>query len=785
MFTGSKSNRTRTRVRRAAVVVALVGALGVPLALSQPAGAEPVYCLGHLATIVGTPGNDALDGTDGPDIIAGLDGNDVIRGFGGNDVICGGDGNNIYDGGADSDLMAGGGDGDSFFGGDGEDEVTYAEAPYGVDADLSLRTSDSWGDDVYSSVEDLTGSAYDDFLIGDGGSNRLVGLDGSDYLMGNDGDDVLVDGGHHTYDVNQFIGGNGYDLMYGGKAIDVANFNGSMLGVNVDLTQGTATGQGNDLLSGMDDVIGTIYNDAIRGDANANVLNGNAGDDKITGEGGDDWLEGGGDNDQLTGGPGNDAALFTNAFSPVVANLATGRATGEGTDTLSTIEGLLGGPGNDRLTGAATNDTLDGGPGDDQLDGAGGADIASFASSEDDVTADLQAGKATGAGTDTLVRIEGLQGGGGEDVLRGNAGPNRLIGGYLDRLEGRQGDDVLDNRSVNTEITYESAPGGVTVNAGTGVVTGAAGNDRILHEANDITGSPFADRISCKPTSDYGCSVFGLAGNDVIAGSAGPDYFVGGPGNDRFDGLADGATVTYERAPSAVTVNLTTGTATGGEGQDTLAHIDTVIGTRFNDQLTGPKGVACTLDGYDGNDRLDASTANGCYLSGGRGNDTIIGSPGKDEINAQYGKDVIDARAGDDTVSTAEAGDDVEGGTGTDTLDLTFTPAPVTLDLTVGAPSPAVTFAATGFEAVVGTGFDDTIRGTALAEDIDGSGGNDTIIGRNGDDHLEGNVGNDSIYGLLGNDTIDGGIGDDVIDGGGGADTCAGGGGTDTLTSCP
>ena len=90
--------------------------------------------------------------------------------------------------------------------------------------------------------------AVADFLVGDGGENRLVGLAGSDFLIGQLGNDTLVDGGTSPYDINQFIGGPGSDIYYGGATKDVANFGGSLLGVTVDLTAGNATGDGNDLL---------------------------------------------------------------------------------------------------------------------------------------------------------------------------------------------------------------------------------------------------------------------------------------------------------------------------------------------------------------------------------------------------------------------------------------------------------------------------------------------------------------------------------------------------------
>ncbi|MBV9953277.1 MAG: hypothetical protein JO291_15085 [Acidimicrobiia bacterium] len=757
--------------RAALAALILLGALLVPLTTSGPASAAPVSCLGQIATIVGTNGNDTLDGTAGPDVIAGLDGNDVIRGFGGNDVLCGGEGTNALDGGADADLMEGGHGDDSFSGSDGEDQVTYKDSSFAVVADLSLRQGTGDGNDVFSSVEDLTGSYWNDYVIGDGGSNRLAGLGGNDFISGNAGDDQLLDGGTSPTEVNQFIGGTGYDILYGGPTEDVANFGGSLLGVTVDLTAGTATGNGNDLLSGMDDVIGTVYNDTIRGDAGPNRLNGSGGDDKISGEGGDDVLLGDSDDDQLTGGPGSDTASYELAYAPITANLATGTATGDGTDTLTTVEGLIGGPANDQLTGGPTNDTIEGGPGNDKLDGAGGADTAAFDSATDAVTADLQTGKATGQGADTLAHFENLRGGTQADVLRGDAGPNRLVGSYSDSLEGRLGNDTFAG-VYSTEITYASATGPVTLDAAARKATGAAGTDTFLWSPETITGSNFSDHLTCDQNDVYGCGLYGLRGDDVLTGSIHGDVFAGGPGNDRMDGLAanDGDRVSYDRSATPVVVNLTTGTATG-EGTDTLVSIQNALGSKFNDRLTGPKGQSCDLESQDGDDRIDATGATACFVNGGAGNDTITGSAGNDRIYPSTGKDVVDAKAGDDEVTTYDPGDDLEGGLGSDMLDLRIFPAAVQLDLTVGTLKPGAQLAATGFETVLGTAYDDTIKGAAVAEKIYGYFGNDTIIGRNGNDELHGDSGQDTIYGLLGDDTIDGGIYDDHLYGGGGTDT--------------
>lgn len=153
-----------------------------PRAEGSPAGA--VFCNGHRATIVGTPGPDQLSGTSGDDVIAALQGNDTIEGRGGDDIICGQDGSDFIDGGKGNDRI---------FGDSGRDV---------------LRGND--GDDA------IVGGAGRDRLSGGGGSDRLRGGSGGDVLLGNGGDDTLIGG----YGRDRLSGNPGDDSLDGGAAND-------------------------------------------------------------------------------------------------------------------------------------------------------------------------------------------------------------------------------------------------------------------------------------------------------------------------------------------------------------------------------------------------------------------------------------------------------------------------------------------------------------------------------------------------------------------------------------
>lgn len=144
-------------------------------------------------------------------------------------------------------------------------------------------------------------------------------------------------------------------------------------------------------------------------------------------------------------------------------------------------------------------------------------------------------------------------------------------------------------------------------------------------------------------------TLYGFDGNDTIDGGAGTDQLVGGKGNDtltggagadRLDGGADTDTVSYAASAAAVSANLLTGKASGGDAKgDVFVSIENLTGSKFNDTLVGNSGVN-TLSGLAGNDWLDGGKGND-KLIGGAGDDTLIGGAGNDHIYAGAGQDKV------------------------------------------------------------------------------------------------------------------------------------------------
>ena len=186
---------------------------------------------------------------------------------------------------------------------------------------------------------------------------------------------------------------------------------------------------------------------------------------------------------------------------------------------------------------------------------------------------------------------------------------------------------------------------------------GTAGND-------NITGSNRGDTINARAGND---EVDGAAGADSLAGGAGNDTLTGGAGADRLVGGHGIDSANYSTAAGAVTVNLATGSGSGGDAQgDKLSGIENVFGSVGDDKLIGNSG-ANKLSGLGGNDTL-TSGAGADTLAGGGGNDTLKGDLGNDTLDGQNGNDRLFGGPGTDRLLGGAGNDSLAGGTGRDIL---------------------------------------------------------------------------------------------------------------------
>ncbi|MGV8886602.1 MAG: retention module-containing protein [Pseudomonas sp.] len=134
------------------------------------------------------------------------------------------------------------------------------------------------------------------------------------------------------------------------------------------------------------------------------------------------------------------------------------------------------------------------------------------------------------------------------------------------------------------------------------------------------------------------------SGNNELHGGAGNDLLFSGAGNDLLDGGTGVDTASYAHATAGVTVDLSLFTPqnTVGAGTDTLAAIESLTGSNFNDTLTGDNH-SNIINGGLGNDMLNGGGGND-FLIGGLGNNTLTGGSGADTfqwLKGKSGHDVV------------------------------------------------------------------------------------------------------------------------------------------------
>lgn len=185
----------------------------------------------------------------------------------------------------------------------------------------------------------------------------------------------------------------------------------------------------------------------------------------------------------------------------------------------------------------------------------------------------------------------------------------------------------------------------------------------------------------------------------------------------------------------------------GVHGMDFLHSFENVIGTDFDDHITGDDG-ANDLQGGDGEDTI--------YGKGG--SDTIDGGDDADKLHGDGGTDVIDGGDGNDKIWGGEENDVINGGAGNDWVS-----------------------GGTGVDIVNGAGGGDKIYGGDQGDILMGGNGEDTIEGQDGDDQVWGGNHDDELFGNAGNDTMWGGSGNDEISGGSGDNTVYGQSGDDKI----
>lgn len=271
--------------------------------------------------------DDGVDGNgingDGSSVVVHSD-NDILHGGHGNDQLYGRAGNDQHFGNNGNDeIYAGSGD-DIGYGGSGNDLLK------GGGGDDSL-----YGDNGH---DELNGGVGNDSLHGGSGNDDLHGSSGDDLLYGDSGHDELQGGTGN----DQLVGGSGNDHLYGS--------------------------------SGDDSLSGDSGHDYLEGGNGNDVLNGGTGTDELYGGSGDDTFISGSGKDTLNGGSGSDTVDYSAVASAVRVDIHGKRTTGGDSDTLYSIENVIGTDFDDWFRGDKRDNSINGGAGDDFIRGLTGDD---------------------------------------------------------------------------------------------------------------------------------------------------------------------------------------------------------------------------------------------------------------------------------------------------------------------------------------------------------------------------------------------------------------------------
>jgi Ca2+-binding RTX toxin-like protein len=690
----------------------------------------------------------------------------------------------------------------------------------------------------------VEGTAGNDVMNGTSGNNALYGRDGNDTLNGGDGDDWL-------------IGGAGTDNYNGGGGFDIVEFAGDIVGWNINLATGQAVQGGiTETLTSIEGAYGSAAVDTITGSAGANIIAGGGGNDIINAGDGNDFIDleyGDTGFDAIDGGAGfdtirifaQDMVVGLTSITGIEAINAAGLngvyiSGSAGADTinltgvtLSGIDRIEGGDGNDNITGTAAADKIVTGVGDDSLNGGDGDDLFTVYGSGngfDAVTGgsgyDRILAEASGSrigltsvngvelisaagysnvfisGSSTantldftnveLNSISRIDGGSGNDIIYGSAAG--------DVIQGSAGDDSLFGGLGNDIFQYTGASSGFDA------VDGGTGSNGIIALANNsvigltsitnvqtisaggftgvsILGSGNADTLNFAAVTFTGITkIDGGSGNDIITGTAVADTILGSGGDDSLSGGAGNDVFQY------------TGTSTGfdavngGDGADTIAALanNTVIGLS---SVTGVETISSggftgvTIAGSSAADTLDFSTitlSGIVSIGGGTGNDVITGTAAADTILGGNDNDILNGGDGNDTINGGSGANLLNGGNGDDTAQYSGT-----------GGSYSVSDNGDGTYTLVGAGISDTLSSIELLAFSDGTvtvasrlGLGLTLTGTASAETLTGGGNADIITGLGGDDTLVGNGGDDEFRYSGssnGFDNVDGGQGTDTI----
>jgi Ca2+-binding RTX toxin-like protein len=405
-------------------------------------------------------------------------------------------------------------------------------------------------------------------------------------------------------------------------------------------------------------LFGGAGNDVLTGGSGADQLFGQAGNDTLLGKGGNDLLFGGGDNDTLTGGDADDQVFGEAGNDRMIWNPGDDTDLNEGGDGTDTVE-VNGGNGAEDFSVTANGTRV-------RFDRTNPAPFSIDIGTSEKLTLNANGGDDTFSATGNLAPLIALtvDGGAGDDTLRGSNGNDFLLGGDgNDFVDGNQGNDTAIMGAGDD--TFQWDPGD-----GSDIVEGQDGADTMT-----FNGAAIAEKMEVSAngtrvrfTRDVANIVMDLAGVESIVANTlgGADLLT----VDDLSGTATTSVLDNEAGPGGVddgAADNVVANATAGDdiasvvGSGTQAQVSglaarvAVAGAGVGDRLTVSTGA--------GDDVLDGSTMTSgpltMVLDAGDGADVLLGGPGADILLGGAGDDVLIGGGGPDVL---------DGGTGSNVV---------------------------------------------------------------------------------------------------------------------
>ena len=230
-----------------------------------------------------------------------------------------------------------------------------------------------------------------------------------------------------------------------------------------------------------------------------------------------------------------------------------------------------------------------------------------------------------------------MRGGGGADTLMGGDGDDRLAASdgntgdsAADHLHGGDGGDFYEIYEAADVVHENLNQGDDFVQVWFNNYVMAANTEVLGMEGAAVTATGNNLNNNMRGNA-FGNVINGMSGDDTLNGNSGADTLRGGAGADSLNGDADIDTASYSSSAARVRVNLATNSGLDADAQgDTFDSIENLIGSAFNDVLTG-NTAANAVSGGAGADTLNGN-GGGDTLFGGLGLDTLTGGGGNDKF---------------------------------------------------------------------------------------------------------------------------------------------------------